>query len=114
MVSGLLLEYYTLHAILTAIREFSENELSRATNGYKERVGKGAFGTVFKGTLQHTTVAIKVLDPVRSFASYVPIIAMYYFLSCILQILLSDVTQSTFSNEIHALLRCTLYYYLLL
>ena len=49
------------------MREFSEDELLTETNGYRERVGKGAFGTVFKGTLQHILVAIKVLDPVRFF-----------------------------------------------
>ena len=48
------------------MREFSEEELNSATNGYQNRV-KGAFGAVFRGTVQHVSIALKVLDPVRLF-----------------------------------------------
>ncbi|XP_039124686.1 G-type lectin S-receptor-like serine/threonine-protein kinase LECRK2 [Dioscorea cayenensis subsp. rotundata] len=49
-----------------APRSFSYYELYEATEGYKEEVGKGAFGTVFKGTLTSTRklVAVKKLEKV--------------------------------------------------
>ncbi|XP_039125301.1 G-type lectin S-receptor-like serine/threonine-protein kinase LECRK1 [Dioscorea cayenensis subsp. rotundata] len=45
---------------------FSYYELYDATEGFKEEVGKGAFGTVFRGTLQSTgkVVAVKRLEKV--------------------------------------------------
>ncbi|KAI9125513.1 hypothetical protein K1719_002931 [Acacia pycnantha] len=33
------------------LRVFSYNELKKATNGFKQEVGKGSFGSVYKGTL---------------------------------------------------------------
>ncbi|KAK4265180.1 hypothetical protein QN277_026265 [Acacia crassicarpa] len=33
------------------LREFSYNELKKATNGFKQELGKGSFGSVYKGTL---------------------------------------------------------------
>ncbi|KAJ0976567.1 hypothetical protein J5N97_012041 [Dioscorea zingiberensis] len=47
-------------------RSFSYRELYEATEGYKEEVGKGAFGTVFRGTLPSTgrLVAVKRLERV--------------------------------------------------
>ncbi|KAM0939862.1 putative protein kinase RLK-Pelle-SD-2b family [Dioscorea sansibarensis] len=49
-----------------APRSFSYSELYEATEGYKEEVGKGAFGTVFRGTLPSTgkLVAVKRLEKV--------------------------------------------------
>ncbi|KAK9082121.1 hypothetical protein Syun_031521 [Stephania yunnanensis] len=32
-----------------SLRSFQYEELEQATNGFKEEVGRGAFGTVFKG-----------------------------------------------------------------
>jgi hypothetical protein len=34
-----------------ALRSFSYNELKRATNHFKEELGKGYFGSVYKGAL---------------------------------------------------------------
>ena len=83
-----------LHALMDypgcffeAVREFSEKELSSVTNNYKEKVGKGAFGIVFKGTLQHVPVAIKVLDPVSLFTLCAPVtIALLTCYRCCFQI----------------------------
>ncbi|KAH7680857.1 S-receptor-like serine/threonine-protein kinase protein, partial [Dioscorea alata] len=49
-----------------APRSFSYSELYEATKGFKEEVGKGAFGTVFRGTLPSTgkSVAVKRLEKV--------------------------------------------------
>ena len=35
-----------------SLREFSEEELNVATNCYSELVGKGSFGSVYKGAIQ--------------------------------------------------------------
>ncbi|XP_060184714.1 G-type lectin S-receptor-like serine/threonine-protein kinase LECRK3 [Lycium barbarum] len=47
-----------------APRAFSYAELEQATSGFKEELGRGAFGTVFKGILQEDqkVVAVKRLD----------------------------------------------------
>eukprot|EP00899_Mesostigma_viride_P029480 jgi/Mesvir1/9717/Mv12188-RA.1 len=44
---------------------FSYRELSDATECWSERlvIGRGSFGTVYKGTIRHTPLAIKKLDP---------------------------------------------------
>ncbi|KAL5566534.1 hypothetical protein UlMin_029698, partial [Ulmus minor] len=48
------------------LQAFTYDELDRATNGFNERLGCGAFGTVFKGVLpsdqESNLVAIKKLD----------------------------------------------------
>ncbi|XP_062073403.1 G-type lectin S-receptor-like serine/threonine-protein kinase LECRK1 [Humulus lupulus] len=46
------------------LRVFSYNDLKRATNGFKEVLGKGSFGTVYKGTLNRgrKLVAVKRLE----------------------------------------------------
>ncbi|KAL5577864.1 hypothetical protein UlMin_019563 [Ulmus minor] len=48
------------------LRTFSYEELDKATNGFNEQLGSGAFGTVFKGVLpsdqESNLVAIKKLD----------------------------------------------------
>ena len=52
------------------LRPYTFSELEKATNGFKDQVGKGAFGTVFKGVIlsdswrTNTVVAIKRLERV--------------------------------------------------
>ncbi|PRQ49145.1 putative protein kinase RLK-Pelle-SD-2b family [Rosa chinensis] len=54
-------EYFTLQS-------FSYSELERATDGFKEEIGRGTFGAVYKGTLSvgssNKTVAVKRLEKV--------------------------------------------------
>ena len=38
------------------MREFAEEDLLKVTSGYKRIIGKGASGTVYEGTLQHTSI----------------------------------------------------------
>ncbi|CAK8563407.1 unnamed protein product [Lathyrus sativus] len=49
-----------------ALRRFSYNELKRATNQFKEELGKGSFGSVYKGTLNKgkRLIAVKRLEKV--------------------------------------------------
>ena len=58
--------------------EFLAKELADATRNYSRSsvVGKGGYGTVYKGTLRYSTVAIKVLSQVH-FTSYSNLI--YYY-----------------------------------
>ncbi|KAL9459409.1 hypothetical protein AB3S75_002750 [Citrus x aurantiifolia] len=46
------------------LRSFSYSELKRATNGFREELGKGSFGAVYKGTLHkgEYLVAVKRLE----------------------------------------------------
>ncbi|GKV38821.1 hypothetical protein SLEP1_g46689 [Rubroshorea leprosula] len=44
------------------LHSFTYNELEEATKGFKEELGKGASGTVYKGELSRTYVAVKKLD----------------------------------------------------
>ena len=46
------------------VREFTEAELDSATNSFSNIVGKGSFGCVYQGSLQHVPVAVKVMDPI--------------------------------------------------
>jgi hypothetical protein len=45
---------------------FKHEDLLKATNGFSKAsiIGKGGFGSVFKGTLRHVVVACKVLNDV--------------------------------------------------
>ncbi|AES91505.2 G-type lectin S-receptor-like serine/threonine-protein kinase LECRK1 [Medicago truncatula] len=49
-----------------ALRRFTYNELRRATNNFKEELGKGAFGKVYKGALNKgkRLIAVKRLEKV--------------------------------------------------
>ena len=47
---------------VTGIREFTGAEIETDTCGFQQLVGTGAFGSVYKGSLQHVDVAVKVLD----------------------------------------------------
>nr|CAN83565.1 hypothetical protein VITISV_030378 [Vitis vinifera] len=51
----------------TSVRTYSYKELDEATCGFKEKLGRGAFGTVYKGVLASDAgrfVAVKKLDKV--------------------------------------------------
>ncbi|RVW93669.1 G-type lectin S-receptor-like serine/threonine-protein kinase LECRK3 isoform X1 [Vitis vinifera] len=51
----------------TSVRTYSYKELEEATGGFKEKLGRGAFGTVYKGVLASDAgrfVAVKKLDKV--------------------------------------------------
>ncbi|GLT59377.1 hypothetical protein SLA2020_321980 [Shorea laevis] len=50
--------------IETNLRCFTYKELEDATKGFKEELGKGAFGTVYKGELSRNYVAVKKLEKV--------------------------------------------------
>ena len=59
----------TVHKFFTGhCMEFYAKELSEATRTYGRGnvIGKGGFGTVYRGTLRYSTVAIKILSQVRS------------------------------------------------
>ncbi|XP_077222414.1 G-type lectin S-receptor-like serine/threonine-protein kinase LECRK2 [Tasmannia lanceolata] len=49
-----------------ALRVFSYDELLKATDGFKEELGRGAFGTVYKGALSNSgrVIAVKQLEKV--------------------------------------------------
>ena len=47
-----------------SLQEFSEQELVEATDSFSSIIGKGSCGKVFKGTLHHTAIAVKVIEPV--------------------------------------------------
>ena len=42
---------------------FTEAEIEATTGNYHVVGGKGAFGTVYKGSLQHMPIVVKLLDP---------------------------------------------------
>ena len=60
-----------LHWLLGGVREFTEAELAAATNSFAELVGKGAFGSVYKGFLllgspsDHSTRTKRILGNER-------------------------------------------------
>ena len=69
----------------TNIRSFTYEELKQAADGFREELGRGAFGTVYKGVLSSsssgTQVAVKKLDKLvqegeREFKTEVRTIAM--------------------------------------
>lgn len=54
-----------LHQNDVRYRKYTIKELEKATNKFAEenKIGEGGYGPVFKGKLDHTPVAIKVLRP---------------------------------------------------
>ncbi len=44
----------------TQVQAYSYDEVRNATNGFANKIGKGGFGLVYKGTLSGNEVAVKV------------------------------------------------------
>ena len=63
LVDSLQKENQELNASSSSFSVFTYKELDRATCGFDSasKIGEGGYGTVYKGTLRHTTVAIKRL-----------------------------------------------------
>ncbi|KAL5560347.1 hypothetical protein UlMin_036562 [Ulmus minor] len=53
-----------LMAEAISLRSFTYNKLHQATGGFIEPLGRGAFGTVFKGTIGQRAIAVKQLEKV--------------------------------------------------
>lgn len=43
-------------------RQFTYNEIAEITNNFDKSIGKGSFGTVYRGKLGNTQVAVKMLS----------------------------------------------------
>jgi hypothetical protein len=72
------------------LREFSAEEVGVMTKQFSDMVGRGSFGTVYKGEIEgHTQVAVKLIDPKA----------------------LEDIGQATFVAELGALTRYIRYDY---
>ncbi|KAI3738752.1 hypothetical protein L2E82_28880 [Cichorium intybus] len=54
--------YPSSNAIENNLPHFTYQELDKATNGFKDELGKGAFGIVYKGVIGKTMVAVKKLN----------------------------------------------------
>ncbi|KAI3511701.1 hypothetical protein L1887_18858 [Cichorium endivia] len=54
--------YPSSKAIENNLPHFTYQELDKATNGFKDELGKGAFGIVYKGVIGKTMVAVKKLN----------------------------------------------------
>ena len=51
--------------LCAGLHEFSAAEITSSTAEFSKLVGKGGFGSVYKGTYQHLAVAVKVLNAVK-------------------------------------------------
>ncbi|KAK7271010.1 hypothetical protein RJT34_26588 [Clitoria ternatea] len=65
-LGGLSAQYALLEYASGAPVQFSYKELERATKGFKEKLGAGGFGAVYRGTLVNkTVVAVKQLEGIE-------------------------------------------------
>ena len=69
------------------------------TQSFSELVGKGSFGRVYRGLLQHISVAVRVLDPVGI------IIHVYTYIPPVLCDITTQKALQDIMTELHALTR---------
>ena len=48
-------------SVAASLHQFTYQELTEATNGFAEELGRGSYGVVFKGQTEFGTVAVKLL-----------------------------------------------------
>jgi hypothetical protein len=49
-----------LFQVATQVQAYSYDQVRNATNGFKNQIGAGGFGLVYKGKLSSNEVAVKV------------------------------------------------------